>query len=832
MPNVALKSFIKETPLPEFVEVALPLPLRQTFTYRLPVGLQESVKTGARLLVPFGKRQLTGYAVALHTNLSPELGIEEETIKEALELLDAEPLLTEEIIRLTQWSADYYAASWGEVLKASLPAGINATVEQIYSITARGRDELLKISSATTAKARILRALVETSEMPSRELTKRFGAAQSKRALRELVKENLASVFQRTLTTQVKPKRRKAVRLLAPEFHQPNQKTFSEAQTRIVETLLKADGEILFTDLIEQTEASASAINTLAKRGVLEVFVQEVRRDPLAEVDLPELLNLTLTDKQTAVLAEIQIALELEKYKAFLLHGITGSGKTEIYIRAMQTVLDKGKSALMLVPEIALTPIFSRRLRAVFGDEVAILHSNLSTGERFDEWRRIRRGAARIVIGTRSAVFAPLRNLGLVIVDEEHDSSYRQHESPFYHGRDVAIVRANFAGACVVLGSATPALESFHNANIGKYQRLTLPNRIGNRSLAAAELVDMREVFKIEGKDTIFSPALLEAIEDAHLKKEQSIILLNRRGFSQFVLCRSCGETIRCNNCDITLTFHKREGKLVCHYCNHRERTPRKCPACESKFLYFIGEGTEQIEDILRRKFSDLRIARVDRDSTARRNQLENTLFAFSRGEIDMLVGTQMLAKGHDFPNVTLVGVISVDAGLALPDFRSAERTFQLLTQVAGRAGRGSLQGRVLIQTFYPEHYALQHASTQNYDDFYAVEINFRKRLNYPPFVALASIMIKHPNYNFAFDNAEILRGCLQKFNAEKNCIILGPAPAPLARLKGEHRLQILVKARNRANLRRTLDFALHEAQEKFCDLKIVNVEIDPVNLL
>ncbi|MBA4121303.1 MAG: primosomal protein N' [Acidobacteria bacterium] len=832
MPNVALKSFIKETPLPEFVEVALPLPLRQTFTYRLPVGLQESVKTGARLLVPFGKRQLTGYAVALHTNLAPELGIEEETIKDALELLDAEPLLTEEIIRLTQWSADYYAASWGEVLKASLPAGINATVEQIYSITARGRDELLKISSATTAKARILRALVETSEMPSRELTKRFGAAQSKRALRELVKENLASVFQRTLTTQVKPKRRKAVRLLSPEFHQPNQKTFSETQTRIVETLLNADGEILFTDLIEQTEASASAINTLAKRGVLEVFVQEVRRDPLAEVDLPELLNLTLTAEQTTVLAEIQIALELEKYRAFLLHGITGSGKTEIYIRAMQTVLDKGKSALMLVPEIALTPIFSRRLRAVFGDEVAILHSNLSTGERFDEWRRIRRGAARIVIGTRSAVFAPLRNLGLVIVDEEHDSSYRQHESPFYHGRDVAIVRANFAGAVVVLGSATPALESFHNASNGKYQRLTLPNRIGNRSLAAAELVDMREVFKIEGKDTIFSPALLEAIEETHLKKEQSIILLNRRGFSQFVLCRSCGETIRCNNCDITLTFHKRAGKLVCHYCNHRERTPGKCPACASKFLYFIGEGTEQIEDILRRKFSDLRIARVDRDSTARRNQLENTLLSFSRGEIDMLVGTQMLAKGHDFPNVTLVGVISVDAGLALPDFRSAERTFQLLTQVAGRAGRGDLQGRVLIQTFYPEHYALQHASTQNYDDFYAVEISFRKRLNYPPFVALASIMIKHPNYNFAFDNAEILRECLQKFNAEKNCIILGPAPAPLARLKGEYRLQILVKARNRANLRQTLDFALHEAQEKFCDLKIVNVEIDPVNLL
>jgi len=794
--------------------------------------LQENIKLGARLLVPFGKRQLTGYAVALHKVISPELEIEEDTIKDALELLDAEPLLTAEILRLTQWSADYYAASWGEMLKASLPAGINASVEQIYTATANGRDELLKISSAKTLKTQILQYLIEQGETASRELILKFGETSAKRALRELTKAGWASVFYRTLTSQVKPKRRKAVKLLTPEFHKPNQKPFTEAQSKIIETLLESDGEILFTDLIELTETSASAINTLEKRGVLEVFVQEVRRDPLARVALPELLNLTLTDAQTVMLAEINAALETEKYQAFLLHGVTGSGKTEIYIRAMQTALDKGKSSLMLVPEIALTPVFSRRLRAVFGDTVAILHSNLSTGERFDEWRRIKRGAAQIVIGTRSAVFAPLQNIGLIIVDEEHDSSYRQHESPFYHGRDAAIVRANYAKAVVVLGSATPALETFHNAHNGKYHYLTLPNRIGNRPLATAELVDMREVFKVEGKDTIFSPQLLEAIEETHSKGEQSIILLNRRGFSQFVLCRSCGETICCNNCDITLTFHRREGKLVCHYCNHREKTPHKCPSCEGRFLYFMGEGTEQIEDILKRKFSELRIARIDRDTTGRRKMFEETLMQFSRGEIDMLVGTQMLAKGHDFPNVTLVGVISVDAGLALPDFRAAERTFQLLTQVAGRAGRGTLAGRVLIQTFYPEHYALKHARTQNYDNFYAEEIRFRKNLNYPPFVALASISIKHANYDYAFDHAQILRECLNKTNAEKNCIILGPAPAPLARLKGEHRLQILVKARNRAKLRETLDFALHDAEEKFCDLKVINVEIDPVNLL
>jgi primosomal protein N' (replication factor Y) len=828
MPNIAAKDF----PFPEFVEVALPLPLRQTFTYRLPLGLRENVKTGARLLVPFGKRQLTGYAVALHTRLGDDVEIEQDAIKDALELIDEEPLITEEILKLTQWSADYYASAWGEVLKASLPAGINASVEQIVTITAKGRDELLKIASAKTVKAQVLKYLAETGETPARELANNFGTTPAQRAIRELAKSDWISTFHRTLTAQVKPKRRKAVRLLTPENHRSNTKPLTDAQAKIIETLLKFDGEMLFTEVIELADVGASSINTLAKHGILEIFVQEVLRDPLKDAKIPDILDLTLTGEQETVLLEIEKSLKLQKYKAFLLHGVTGSGKTEIYIRAMKHALDDGKSSMMLVPEIALTPVFSRRLRAVFGDEVAILHSNLSTGERFDEWRRIRRGHARIVIGTRSAVFAPLQNLGLLIVDEEHDGSYRQHESPFYNGRDVAVVRANFAQATVVLGSATPALETFHNSQIGKYEYLQLPNRIGNRPLARAEIVDMRLVFKQAGKDKSFSDNLVEAIEETHAKGEQSIILLNRRGFSQFVLCRSCGETIRCRNCDITLTFHKRESRLVCHYCNHREKVPHSCPQCKSNFLYFMGEGTEQIEDLLKRKFSHLRIARVDRDTTSRRREMENILEKFSDGEIDMLVGTQMLAKGHDFHNVTLVGVISVDAGLALPDFRSAERTFQLLTQVAGRAGRGSLQGRVLIQTYYPEHYALKHAQTQNYDAFYAEEIEFRRKLAYPPFVAMASVLIKHSNYNYAFDNAQILKDCLVKNNTEGMCRVLGVAPAPLARLKNEFRLQILVKAKNRAKLRETIDFALHDAQERFCDLRIVNVEIDPINLL
>ncbi len=817
----------KISPIPNFAELALPLPLRQTFTYRLPKSFQENTKIGSRLLVPFGKRTITGYVVALHQELEDGLEIEESQLKEAVQLLDEEPLLTDEILRLTQWTADYYSASWGEVLKASLPTGVNVETENFVKITPNGQDEALKIETVKTNKSKILKYLAENEEVSMRQLTKQFGSSASK-IVTELVKQNLAISFQQTLSSKAKPKRRKAVKLL------PNAMPFvlNEKQEEVIRILTENSGEIGLAELLEQADVSSSVINTLEKKGLVQNFVREVFRNPLADAAIPTELNLTLTNEQTNAFESISKALDTNKYQAILLHGVTGSGKTEIYIRAMQKALELGKTGLMLVPEIALTPVFSRRLAQVFGDEVAIIHSSLSTGERFDEWRRIRNGLARIVIGTRSAIFAPLQNIGIIIVDEEHDGSYRQQESPFYNARDVAVVRANFADAVVILGSATPSLETFHNAQNGKYTYLSLPNRIGNRPLAKAELVDMRNEFKQNNKDEVFSHELLTAIEETHAKGEQSIILLNRRGFSQFVLCRSCGDTIRCQNCDITLTFHRRDNVLMCHYCGFRAKVPQKCPFCDSKFIYFIGEGTEQIEDVLHKKFPSLRIARIDRDSTRRKKSFEEILLDFSEHKIDMLVGTQMLAKGHDFPNVTLVGVVSVDSGLALPDFRSAERTFQLLTQVAGRAGRGHLQGRVIIQTFHPDHYALQHACTQNYENFYAEEIKYRQRLGFPPFVALASILVHHSNYNYAFDNAQIIKDCLQKANADRHARILGPAPAAIPRLKNEHRFQILIKAVNRKKLRELLDFALHDAQESFCDMKTVNVEIDPINLL
>src|SRR5438105_14816426 len=488
----------------------------------------------------------------------------------------------------------------------------------------------------------------------------------------------------------------------------------------------------------------------------------------------------------------------------------------------MRAALDLGRGAMMLVPEIALTPILSRRLRSHFGDQIAIFHSSLSKGERFDEWSRLRRGEARVVLGTRSAVFAPVKDLGVIIIDEEQDASYRQEESPFYHARDTAIVRAQRERAVVVLGSATPSLESFHNSQTGKYGYLHLPERVANRPLAQAEIIDMRQVFARRKKPAIFSDELLSAIQETHLRREQSIILLNRRGYSSFILCRSCGESIECPNCDVTLTYHQTDRTLVCHYCNHHQRAPSQCPACASKYIYYVGEGTEQIEELLRKRFPSLRIGRIDRDTKSRRHAFEKTLLDFSKGELDLLVGTQMLAKGHDFPNVTLVGVISVDAGLALPDFRAAERTFQLITQVAGRAGRGDRAGRVLIQTYHPKHYALKHACAQDYAGFYGEEIRYRKSLSYPPFVALASLLIHGEDLTRTQATAAEIKRALEEANTDRSCRVLGPAPAPLARLRGEHRIQILIKSRSRPRLREVIDIAMAAAAERGADLRSV----------
>lgn len=742
---------------PQFAEVAVPLHVYQTFTYRLRPEQSTDAEVGARLVVPLGRNLVTSYIVSLTDELPANLN--EIDIKDAQALVDSEPVCSPEILQLARWVADYYACPLGEVIKAALPPGM-------------------------TPKSRS------------------------------------GSKF-------VKPKLRRFVRLLANSAEQK----LTDTQRRVL-SVLESNGTMSLQSLLNTADVSASTVTSLEKKALLEIYDDAIRRDPLAETLGVSDAEHTLTAAQSSVLTQIEQQMGSGAYSAFLLHGVTGSGKTEIYMRAMNKALSLGRSSMMLVPEIALTPVFSRRLRARFGDQVAIFHSSLQKGERFDEWTRVRNGEARVVIGTRSAVFAPVKNLGLIVVDEEHESSYRQQESPYYNARDVAIVRAQKESATVVLGSATPSLESFHNARKGKYHFVSLPQRIGARPMAEAKIIDMRNVFVRHGKPRVFSDELLEAIRETRERGEQSIILLNRRGYSSFILCRSCGETIQCPNCDVTLTYHRSERVIVCHYCNHREAVPRVCPSCGKKYIYYVGEGTEQLEEMLRLLFPALRVARIDRDTTARRKVFEQSLADFSAGRIDTLVGTQMLAKGHDFPNVTLVGVVSVDAGLALPDFRSAERTFQLITQVAGRAGRGDRPGRVLIQTYHPYHYALRHACAQDYEGFYDEELRYRQNHSYPPFVALASLLVHGPDLGKVRNDSLELRKQLDLVNQERKCRVLGPAPAPLSRLKGEHRFQLLIKSRSRRELREVADAAMRAVAESGVNLRSINLEIDPVSIM
>ncbi|HEY6803160.1 MAG TPA: primosomal protein N' [Pyrinomonadaceae bacterium] len=820
-----------------YAEVAVPLHVSRTFIYKLN-DTELNADVGVRISVPLGNSQVIGFVVALHDTLPPDLSSTE--IKEAGRVVDAVPICTPEILELTRWVSEYYASPWGEVIKAALPPGISPSIHEFVALTEKGLSEAQKESRDENLANRILNQLAEAGSARRDSLLHLGSESQLARTLRAMDQSGLVERTRVESGSFVKTKLVRFVQLtdssragfLTPPAGEDACGTkLTEIQQRIVESL-KETGSLPLPQLLKNLNVSSSIINTLTKKGVLKITSEAVRRDPFygPAVRAPRQYNLTAA-QQTA-LTEIELKIRAGAYAPFLLHGVTGSGKTEVYIRAMRTALDQGKSSLMLVPEIALTPVFSRRLREHFGDEVAIFHSSLGKGERFDEWDRVRNGKARIIIGTRSAVFAPIRNLGLIVIDEEHESSYRQQDSPYYNGRDTAIVRAQKESAVVVLGSATPSLETFQNARNGKYTYLSLPERIGARPMAQASIVDMRDVFALQGKPQVFSDELLTGIRETYERGEQSIILLNRRGYSAYVLCRSCGESVLCPNCDVTLTYHRSERVVICHYCNHRQAVPSVCPSCGKKYIYFVGEGTEQLEEILQQRFPTLKIARIDRDTTANRRRLEKTLQDFSEGDIHALVGTQMLAKGHDFPNVTLVGVVSVDAGLALPDFRAAERTFQLITQVAGRAGRGDRPGKVLIQTYHPDHYALRHACAQDYEAFYNEEIRYRQNHSYPPFIALGSLLIHGPDLNKVRNDALEIRKQLDAVNQDRSVRILGPAPAPLARLKGEHRFQLLIKSRSRKRLREVADAALKSVAERGVNLRSINLEIDPVSMM
>ncbi|HET9695224.1 MAG TPA: primosomal protein N', partial [Terriglobales bacterium] len=526
---------------------------------------------------------------------------------------------------------------------------------------------------------------------------------------------------------------------------------------------------------------------------------------------------------------EIREAALASKFSVSLLHGVTGSGKTAVYLAAMREVLDAGRAAIMLVPEIGLTPAAAAQLHDTFGDQVAILHSGLTDDERAEQWHRIRRREARIVVGTRSAVFAPVFDLALLVVDEEHDTSYKQEETPRYHARDVAIMRAKMSNAAVVLGSATPSLESYYNAQ-SKYRLITMPNRVEERPLPEVEIIDMRDEFKDTGEEQLISRRLTEEITDRLDRHEQVMVLLNRRGYAPIVLCRTCGNTVQCKNCDIPMTHHKGARRIECHYCGYAERVPEKCPKCSSEYVYFLGAGSEKLEEHLHGMFPRARIARIDRDTIRGRHDFERVLSSMQAGDVDLVVGTQMIAKGHDFPGVTLVGVVGADTALKFPDFRAAERTFQLLTQVAGRAGRGSTPGRVVLQTYFPDHYAVQFAAKHDYSGFYEKEIKFRGWMKYPPFAALANILIRCDELDDALKYSGWI-GHWFKENQPPAVKVMGPAPAPVVRLKREYRYHFILKSESREKMNGAIRAMLAFAWTKKIPRTNIIVDVDAQNL-
>jgi primosomal protein N' (replication factor Y) len=798
--------------------------LRNTLTYLVPDSF--TVQPGQRVQVPLATRKATGIVLRAGSSLPP--GIQARSI---LRVLDTEPVLTPELLELGLWIADYYVAPIGEVFRAMLP--LRSTMRRARSVrlSALGQQKLQGINQPGQEPAgsaiELLSYLATRGSASVQVLRQKFPEEFDEALEKKWV---VVEEFQRERTQREVF----AVRLSGP-VPEKNVR-LSPVAKRIIEALGAAGTARDHRDLLHSARADLAALRKLQASGLVELEPSRAEGrstpqtpDSWVETGTP----LVLTSAQGTVLTDLTKQLESRQFQTVLLHGVTGSGKTEVYLRLIARCLELGRTALMLVPEIALTPSVQAQFLTRFGSKVALLHSALSENERHAEWWRIRRGEAQVVLGTRSAVFAPLANLGVVIVDEEHDTSYKQEETPRYHGRDVAVVRARLAAALAVLGSATPSLESYWNAREGKYRLALLPERVEGRRLADVEIVDMRQEFRETHTQVPVSRRLHQEIEAQLANGQQTMILLNRRGYSWFLLCRSCGQTQRCVNCSISLTYHRREHRLMCHYCGYSAPVPSRCPNCDSEYLYYVGEGTEKVEKKFAELFPTVRVARLDRDVARRQGQFYRILSEFRQRKIDLLIGTQLIAKGHDFPGVTLVGVVSADIGLGLPDFRSAERTFQLLTQAAGRAGRGESPGRVLVQTFFPDHYAIRLAAEQNYEAFFDKEMRFRRMMHYPPVTALANVIAQGSKLEQAAQVAKHVGDFLIPLEQNTEGVkILGPTPAPLAKLVGRFRIQFLIKCTSRARLSTILRRLADYADQQGIPQRSLVIDMDPSNIM
>ncbi len=868
--------------MPDFCDVALPVPLDMAFTYRVPDSMTPVV--GGRVLVPFRQQRLMGIVVELHDR-KPKV-----QTKNLLTIVDPTPVLDDHLLRLGRWISDYYLAPIGEVFRTMLP--LTAEFKRVigYRITEPGRMALHQAgASGSSARSQRtpedqdteIRALdylaaasdeadnqwvpyvsphsgdVGISPAASRDPDTSTNGKGMASAVLPVIPQHSASVApgqglvrEQTLRTSTGASRKlldgmvrkkwiaredisaqhDAARTIKIAVLKSAEGKLNANQRTIVETLA-ADGGKVPVQILQSLKVPRTTLGTLVRRGAVELIEEPAGFTVSRTRPRLQPFEFDFTQAQKEALTCLRQRVESREFSGMLLHGVTGSGKTAVYLAGMRSVLEAGRSAILLVPEIGLTPAVAADLHQIFGDEVAILHSALSDKERAEQWHRIKRGEARMVVGTRSAVFAPVADLALIIVDEEHDSSYKQEETPRYHARDVAVMRAKMSNAAVVLGSATPSLESYFNATKNKYALIELPDRVEKRPLPEVEIVDMRLEFQETGREQVISRKLAEEIQHRLDRREQVMVLLNRRGYSPVVLCRTCGKKLECKNCAIALTHHKREHKMVCHYCGYTAPVPKACVHCGSEYVYFLGTGSEKLEELLHGIFPQARIARLDRDTVRGHEDFERTLNGLNEGELDIVVGTQMIAKGHDIHGVTLVGVVGADVALGLPDFRAAERTFQLLTQVAGRAGRGQSPGKVILQTYFQDHYAVQFAAQHDFLGFYEKELRFRSWMHYPPYSALANVLVRSDN----LDNALTWSGTLGKwFNETRHegVRVLGPAAAPIMRLKRDYRYHFVLKSPSREKLNTTLRAMLaHAAQQKIPRTQVI-VDVDALWLM
>lgn len=820
-----------------FIEVSLSLPLTKHLHYRIPEQIISSVEVGKRVLVPLGKRRVTGYVV----DTVSKSDISE--IREIIDVLDEQPLFTPHHLTFYRWISDYYFFPLGEVIKTALPSNINIESKQVISLTEKGRNTLSTNDSFPGLD--ILQLLSQKKTMSFTTLKRSHRGKGLHALLTQLERKGFITreLKQNRSAATVKKERwirmtEEGHRLLSSEELFNRLKKKAPKQASLLEVLGEKK-EMSLTALQKEFGSCYHLVDSLTAKGLITSELREVYRDPLKEEEpSPEKVPQP-NQEQQAIIEKIKRCVGSGKYAPFLLHGVTGSGKTEIYLKVIEETLQLGREALVLVPEISLTPQLVNRFRARFGDAIVLLHSRLSPGERYDGWRRIQKGKVKLAVGTRSAIYAPFEHLGIIIVDEEHDASYKQEEKLRYNARDLALVRAQIDGAVVVLGSATPSLESYFNAQGGKLTLLTLTERVEGRPLPTIEVVDMKEEYtNTKDRTRELSSRMKEALKERIAHNQQSLLFLNRRGFAPCIICWECGHVFGCPNCSVSLIHHQREKCLRCHYCSYEIPTPDLCPQCGGIRLQLVGWGTERLEEEVKSLLPEAHVERMDRDTTRGKWGHTKVLKRFTTAPKGVLIGTQMIAKGHDIPGVTLVGVISADSSLNFPDFRSSERTFQLLTQVAGRAGRGTIPGEVIIQTFNPNHYSIRASQQHSFSLFYGEEMKFREELKYPPFSRLINFKLEGTSKTKTAACADRLGALAQSLwkrgsRYQKEVEILGPSTSPWEKMKGKYRYQMLLKGFPRTTLRSFASQLLHQIPQLVKGSGVAfYVDVDPVSLL